>query len=102
MMVMTVLQAWVAPTDWATLVDSYKAGTRRLPEQMVESFLLQNKDAPSLWDCISLWRSREALKEYQTSVETPGGIMMFRAAGAEPILTIYEVVANGNGSLTRI
>ena len=41
---------------------------------------------------ISLWRSREALQDYQRSVDAPGGVVLFRSVGAEPTLTMFEVV----------
>jgi heme-degrading monooxygenase HmoA len=101
MKVMTVLQARVPPADWATLVDSYQAAVRHLPEQMIESFLLQNKEDPNLWTALGLWSSREAFKEYQSSVEIPAGIMIFRSAGVEPTMVLHEVAANGIGAAAK-
>jgi hypothetical protein len=95
MMLMTVLQANIEPENWAALKDAYKAGTRHLPEQMTESFLVQSNEDPTLWRGIAIWRSRAEFEEYQHTVDTPGGIWMFRAAGAEPTLTIFDVVGNG-------
>jgi hypothetical protein len=54
----------------------------------VESFFVHSTEDPTLWRVISVWRSREALDEYRRSVETPGGVLMFRAAGAEPAVRL--------------
>ena len=32
----------------------------------------------------------EAPDSYRASVDTPGGVLMFRSAGAEPVLTVFE------------
>lgn len=92
-MVMTVLEAHLEPEKWATLEAAYKSGTSRVPPQMSQTFLVQSTADPTLWRGISVWKSREALEEYRRSVETPGGVLMFRAAGAEPALTLFDVAA---------
>jgi hypothetical protein len=40
---------------------------------------------------VGLWRSREELEQYRQSVEAVGGVQMFRSAGAEPTMNVYEV-----------
>jgi quinol monooxygenase YgiN len=92
-MIMTVLKAHVEHEKWATLEEAYKSGTTRIPPQMSQTFLVQSAANPTLWRGISVWKSREALEEYRRSVETPGGVLMFRAAGAEPALSLFEVAA---------
>ena len=92
--VMTVLEAHVAPDQWATLSQIYQAAGAQLPPQMLQTLLIQGTTDPTLWRVITIWRSRAALDEYRQSVETPGGVRMFRAAGAEPSLSIFTVVAD--------
>jgi quinol monooxygenase YgiN len=93
-MVITVLEAHVAQDQWETLKRAFQEGASNLPPQMNETFLMQNTADPTLWQALSCWKSREALDEYRRSVQTPGGILFFRAAGAEPKITIYEVAAH--------
>jgi quinol monooxygenase YgiN len=88
--VMTVLEARVAPEQWGTLQTLYQGA--HLPSQMLQAFLVQSADDPAQWRGVSIWRSRAALEEYRRSVETPGGVAMFRAAGAEPTLARWTVV----------
>ncbi len=92
--IMTVLEAHVAPDQWATLAQIFTAAGEQLPPQMLQTLLVQDTSDRTLWRGISIWRSRAALDEYRRSVETPGGVLMFRAAGAEPRLSIFEVVTD--------
>ena len=98
-MVMTVLEAHVTDDQWSTLTQAYRQGKAHLPPQMVQTFLVQSTAEPTLWRGISVWQSREALDEYRHSVETPGGVLMFRAVGAEPTLSIFDVSSAG-GAVT--
>ena len=94
-MVITVLEANVEAGKWSALQDAYRKGTKEgLPPQMVQTFLLQSTSNQTLWQIISVWKSREALEEMRNSGETPAGILMFRAAGAEPKLTVFAVPAS--------
>lgn len=94
-LVMTVLEAHVTENQWSTLSQIYRQGNTHMPPQMVQTFLVQSSAEPTLWRGISVWQSREALGEYRRSVETPEGVLMFRAAGAEPTLSIFDVASAG-------
>lgn len=93
-MIMTILEAHVASEKWAALEQAYEAGTERIPPQIMQTFLVQGSADPTLWRIISVWRSREALEEYQRSAETPGGVLIFRAANAEPTLSVFDVIVH--------
>jgi hypothetical protein len=95
-MVITVLEGHVAAEKWETLEEAYKAGTESLPAVIVQTFLVQHMTEPTLWRIMTCWQDREALEAYRQSVETPGGILMFRAAGAEPTLSILDVRAHAS------
>ena len=58
---------------------------------MVRTYLLQDVKDQTLWKIVSVWKSREALDEMRNSGETPTGVLMFRNAGAEPKLSIFNV-----------
>lgn len=91
-MVMTVLEAQVASEHWDDLKRAFATGgSGGLPPQMIQTMLVQDTADPTRWRGISLWRSRADLDAYRRSVETPGGVLMFRAAGAEPALSIFTV-----------
>lgn len=91
-MIITMLEARVHEEQISGLVDSFDA-SGELPPAIVESFLIREFDS-DLWRIVTVWKSREALDEYRTSVDTPGGVLIFRSAGAEPSLTVSEVSAH--------
>ena len=90
---MTVLEARLRGDRWSELerMHAEEMGPAHLPPQLVRTFLAQDSGDPEVWQLIAVWRSREALGEYRRSVETPGGVLLFRAVGAEPTLRILEV-----------
>ncbi len=89
-MVVTMLEARVPDDQAAVLIDQYGAAVGALPPVIVETFLLHAAGS-DLWRIVTVWASEDALDEYRRSVDTPAGVLMFRAAGAEPSLTIFDV-----------
>jgi quinol monooxygenase YgiN len=90
-MVITILEAHVDADRWSDFEKDFKERTNELPPQMVQTFLLQDLADKTLWRIISVWKSREALEEMRNSGETPTGVIMFRSAGAEPKLSVFNV-----------
>lgn len=90
-MIATVLEARVAPARHQDLVEEYRARTAGLPAGMVVTYLLHDVADPELWRIVTFWSSREALEAMRASTATPGGVLIFRAAGAEPELTVFDV-----------
>lgn len=90
-MVVTILEAHVDEERSSALQAAYREGIAQLPPQMVQTFLVQGDSDKTHWRIISVWKSRAALEEMRNSGETPGGVLMFRAAGAEPSLTVLDV-----------
>ena len=88
-MVVTMVEAQVAEEQQETLLGEYR-GLGDLPPFILETFLLRDTDS-DLWRITTVWESAEALAEYVESVETPEALRIFRAAGAEPSLTVFEV-----------
>jgi hypothetical protein len=92
--VITILEAHVSVENWTAFQMDYKNRIAQLPPQMVQTFLLQSTTDQTLWQIISVWKSREALDEMRNSGETPEGVVMFRNVGAEPKLSIFSVPAS--------
>jgi len=90
-MVITILEAHVDADRWSGFENEFKERTNLLPPQMIQTFLLQDTADKTLWRIISVWKSREALEEMRNSGETPTGVLMFRNAGVEPKLSIFNV-----------
>lgn len=91
-MIMTVLEAHVPPDRAPALLDAYRtAGDKPLPPGLVRTELLHDAREPGRWRIQTWWSSREAL-EAMRAAGTPAGILMFRAAGAEPTIGVFEIV----------
>lgn len=92
-MILTILEANLEPGREPDLQAAYAAavasGSR--PAGLVHSELLRDDRDATRWRIQTWWQTRQAL-EAMRSTGTPGGVLMFRAAGAEPQLSIFEVV----------
>lgn len=89
---MTILEATVAAERAAELQAAFRGATGHPPPGLVRSHLISAAAEPTRWRIETLWTSRETLAAMRQT-GTPAGVLMFRAAGAEPSLSIYEVVA---------
>ena len=92
-MVLTVLEGTLAPGRATDLESAFRAATGQAPPGLVRSHLICSTADRTHWRIETLWRSREALDAMRRSGATPAGVLMFRAAGAEPTLAIFEVSA---------
>ncbi len=101
-MVLTVLEAQVPPNRVSDLLRAFEeTRTSALPPFIVRSFLVRGDRDPDVWRIMTVFRSREELDAMRTSGQTPRGVEMFRAAGAEPtfsVLTIADQLENPNAS----
>jgi quinol monooxygenase YgiN len=93
-MIITQLEAKVSPEKAGILKAAFNRSLQQLPSAIEQSYLVQDTTDHDVWRVITIWKNREALQSYRQSVETPEGILMFRAAGAEPTLTIFDVISH--------
>ena len=91
-MVITFLDAQLDLDQVAILKDSYETATQNLDEGIIETFLLQNPKDLSQLRIATVWSSSEALDAMRKKAEPPKGVTMFREAGAEPKLSIFNVM----------
>jgi hypothetical protein len=94
-MIVSMLEANVEEARTEELVSQFEASGESLPRAIVESFLLHDASS-EMWRIVTVWENEEALDGYRKSVETPGGVLMFRSAGAEPSLSVFEVKAHAD------
>ena len=92
-MLVTILEAEVAPEQSSALRSAFDQAGDQLPPAIRETFLM-HVEGSDVWRIATVWNSREELEDYRRSVKTPGGIIMFRSAGAEPTLTIHDVAGH--------
>ncbi|MEK7112838.1 MAG: hypothetical protein AAB875_06015 [Patescibacteria group bacterium] len=88
--VVTTLEAEVSRENWEALQKAYKELGAESKIRPSQSFLLQSKENPNLWRIISIWEDMGTLQKLRESGETPAGILIFRAAGGEPKLEVFE------------
>ncbi len=86
---MTVVEGHVAQERWAQFGEVFAREPR--PAALRATFLLQSASEPTLWRTIGLWASREEFEAYRQSVAVPGALAMFRAVGAEPAVSQFDV-----------
>jgi quinol monooxygenase YgiN len=91
-MIITQLEGKVTSEKWDMLKATFDKALQHLPSAIKHSYLVQDKTDNDVWRVITVWHSREALQNYRQSVETPEGILMFRAVGVEPTLSIGDVI----------
>jgi len=91
-MVLTILEATVAAERTADLQAAFRGAAGHPPPGLIRSHLVSAAAEPTRWRIETLWMSREALAAMRQT-GTPAGVLMFRAAGAEPSLSVYDVVA---------
>lgn len=88
--IVTVLEARVSEECWEVLQNAYRKLGGESALRPMQSFLMQSKETPTLWRIVSIWENMESLQKVRQSGETPAGVLVFRAAGAEPTLEIFE------------
>ena len=91
-MVLTILEATVAPERAADLQAAFRKAAPQVPPGFIRSHLVSAAGDATHWRIETLWTSREVLTAMRQA-GTPAGVLMFRAAGAEPSLSIYDVAA---------
>jgi len=92
-MVVTLLTAQVVADRVPVLTAAYRdAAQGPLPPGLLRSVLLRDSTDHTQWRIETTWASRDALTAMRAT-GTPRGVQIFRLAGAEPTLTIFDVVA---------
>jgi quinol monooxygenase YgiN len=92
-MVMTMLEAHVESDKWAALEVTYRTALEKQDPGLVQTYLVHSRTDPSMWRMVGVWRSREAFEQMRNSGEVPRGVRILRAAGAEPVLSLFDVAA---------
>jgi heme-degrading monooxygenase HmoA len=93
-MILTILEAQVAPEKAAVLEETYNQAARQLDPGIAQTLLVHSLQEPKLWKILTIWESREALDAMRQTGVTPRGILIFRAAGAEPVFSMLSVISH--------
>ncbi len=95
-MVLTILEGRVEKGNWKALEKAYSEASNDSTPGLVQSYLIHNQREDDIWRIMTLWSSQEALEAMRRSNETPRGVLIFRQAHTEPVLSIYNVVQQLN------
>ncbi|MEA3245908.1 MAG: VOC family protein [Gemmatimonadota bacterium] len=91
--VVTVLDARVVPERTADLRAAYADAMRGpFPPGLVRTALLQHASDPAQWRIETVWESPEALAAMRQAPGKPRGVLIFEAAGARPVLTVFHAI----------
>ncbi len=90
-MVLTVLTADVEEKSWQVLKDAYEKETSLVPEEIYQTLLIQSKTNRNSWQILTQWRSQEDLDKMRQSTSVPLAVKIFRTAGANPVLGIWDI-----------
>jgi quinol monooxygenase YgiN len=89
---MTSLEAHVEPDKQELLKQALKQQVANKLPGLIEAVLTRNAEDPNLWRLMGFWESREVFESYRRSVDVVAGFQIFRAAGAEPTFSMFDVV----------
>jgi heme-degrading monooxygenase HmoA len=91
-MIVTIVEGSV-PEDRAEAFDAaWNHVTQgELPPGLVRTFVLRSGETRRI---ASVWESREVLDAMRAETDTPASIAVFRAAGVEPAVTLWDVDAH--------
>lgn len=91
-MVLTVLEARVQSDRVPDLLRAFEeTRASALPPFIVRSLLVRSDQDQEVWRIMTVFRSREDLDAMRASGQTPRGVAMFRAAGAEPTFALFTI-----------
>ncbi len=89
--VLTEVSAVVAADREAALMTGFQELLRQpTPGGLVRTELLRGEDGH--WRIQTLWRDRAALNAVRAGPEPPAAPQLFRRVGADPMLTVLEIV----------
>jgi len=90
-MIITILDANVTAGREADLQMAFRAAEQApRPAGLLNRRLLRDRRDQTRWQIATLWERADALNAMR-SAGTPAGVLIFRAAGAEPTLSVWDV-----------
>ncbi len=92
MMAAAVFEAELSAAQATDLARLMEEGRSTRPAGVVTATLLYDG---SIGRLVAVWTSREVLEEYLAETSLPRGLELMRKVGAEPSLTIVDVLEHG-------
>jgi quinol monooxygenase YgiN len=90
-MVVTIVDATVLVGSWQNLTDAYAKETINIPEDILQTFLIQSKVQPTKWRIITHWRSQEDLDKMRQTEKIPPAVRIFQSVNAKPSIEVWKI-----------
>lgn len=90
-MVITILEGKVSIDKISLLKANYRKILKNKPRSIIKTYLILDTKNQNICKLITVWKSKKELDEMRKQ-GTPAGVLLFREVGAEPSLSIYEVI----------
>ncbi len=91
-MVITFLEGRVAPEKEGNLRKAYDEAVKNRYEGILQTYMTRSIMDTNVWRIFSVWKNREAFEKVRQASEPIKGVLIFRAAGVEPLMGLFEVV----------
>ncbi len=91
-MYVTILSGHVTHENWVPLQKSFEKVVRHPPHGLLQSFLVQSKDDPTLWQIMSVWHNLEAFEKAEEEKTAHICVQLFCDAGSVPSRRGFSVV----------
>lgn len=93
-MVLTILDAEVDESKWASLKQTYEREVTSLPPSIHQSFLIQSKQNLREWRIVTHWRSQADLDAMRATTDVPVAVRIFRSVEATPVFSSWDVAVH--------
>lgn len=89
----TILEGVVSGERWQKLEDSYRLAIRKVPKDLIQTFLVQDRKDRNIWRIISVWRGEIDPDDNHFDEICITCVDIFRGVGVEPTRRKFDVVA---------
>ena len=90
-MLISILRGHLAQEHWTRLQGHYEKLVHSLPEGLLQTYLVQNSEQPTLWEILMIWQSEEAYESGRAQKKTEACELLFCDAGDVPDLQTFRV-----------
>jgi hypothetical protein len=90
-MFVTILRGQVAHENWERLRQLFERQIHSNPEGLMETFLVQSHDQPTLWQILTFWQSEEVYERIRGQKKMTACEMIFCDVGANPERSCFQV-----------
>jgi len=91
-MIITISEATVSSERWQALEQAFREGVKKAPQQLRQTYLLQDRDHPQTWRTIAVWRSVEAYEEACAQGAHELCAQVFNSVGVQPTRRVFNVL----------